>query len=351
MTRNDITLLVLAVLAGALIIAFLFVFGVPLWLGLLVGGGLAVGAVAMRYGLANRRSERQPQQVYQAPQPSPPTSVPVEGLLLPSADRDYRFVFQATVWWRSSAPAGQHPRPSQLAIDSVRERATRLVEGASAGDYGLLAPRVATDLSFPRLDRTGQLEVWAHDVGLTLPGEDRQRLLKLAEVRKDEEVWERERDHERNKRAYLRDDVLASTGTAVVWWLAQDITQVEQTVRLIGPFAQLVAAAHDREVEPVFRPFVEGAAEPALSSDAGEHGTDMVGLVTRLMATVLNGGTEPERAMLADRLATLLTGIGATDAARTIRDVFNAPDFTEPPAYDEPSATEAGALDGQHSTS
>ncbi len=68
-----------------------------------------------------------------------------------------------------------------------------------------------------------------------------------------EDVWERERDHERRKRAYLGDDVLQSTGSAVVWWLAQHDNDVEGAVRLIGALAELSAAANDAEVPELFR--------------------------------------------------------------------------------------------------
>jgi hypothetical protein len=231
-----------------------------------------------------------------------------------------------------------HPKPDQLAIDAILERATMLTERVPAADVELLTPRLAADLSFRHPDRTGLLEVWAQDAALSLPDDDRERLDKLANVRKDEEVWEHERAYERNKRTFLREDVLSSTGSAVVWWLARDTSRVEETVNLIGTLAKLVAA-QDREVEPVFRTFVNSLTDPSLraATPSTPDGNDFVDL---LMAEILPNGSEPERADMADRLATLATEAGATELAHTFRERFNAPDFTEAPGLFDAPETE-----------
>jgi hypothetical protein len=337
---SDKAYLFLTAVASVIIFVVMVMVGVPWWLGLVICVPVVVGGLIVKRQLDNKRPYEVPSQVlYQPPppppQPIPPASTSVQGLALPSADRDYRFLLNATILWRPSGAQGAG-RP-ELAIDAVRERATRFTEGAAAADSDLLAPRLAAELSFSRPDRTGQLEVWAHDVVLSIADDDRRRLRKLAEIRKDEEVWEHERSYERSKRTYLREDVLQSTGSAVVWWLAQNSTRVEETVGLIGTLAKLVAAAQGREVEPVFRMFVDGLTgrssptyDDGIVSDVVNGGTE-VDALERLMAEMLPSGSEPERADLADRLARLAAEAGADDLAHRIRERFNAPDFTEVP--------------------
>lgn len=310
----------------------------PLWVGVMIIVLSLAGALFLKRHDEIRRvysSARQPSPQPPPAEPAPPPSTTVEGLVLPSAQPDYRFLLNATVLWRYSGMQGMtYPQPDQLAIDAIRERATRITVRESPAQSDLLAPRLATELTFPGPDRTGQLEVWAQGAALSIPDDDRERLRKLANVRKDVEVWEHERAHERNQRAYLREDVLSSTGSAVVWWLAKDVTRVEETVGLINTIAKLVAAAQDREVEPVFRTFVDNLTDPALraatNGDAG-HDED---LLDRLMAEIAPDGSERDRAYIADRLAILAADAGATDLARHIRDKFNAPDFTDMPNHE-----------------
>jgi hypothetical protein len=326
------------IIAAAVFIGFVVIIAVKdwsWWVGVVILVFLIAGDLVLKYRAKNSRPYMAPQQpTYQSP--PQPASIMVQGLVLPSAQRDYRFVLDVTVLWQPSGVQGvSHPRPDQLAIDAIRERATRLAEQESPADSDLLAPRLAAELSSPWPDRTGQLKVWAQNTILTIPDDDRRRLNKLAEVRKDEEVWDHERAHERNKRAYLREDVLSSTGSAVVWWLARNTARVQETVSLIETLAKLVAAAQDREVEPVFRTFVNNLTDPSPRAPSDDF-------VDRLMAEILPTGTEPERAGMADRLATLATEAGATDLAQTFRERFNAPDFTEPP---EPGLFDAQETD------
>jgi hypothetical protein len=321
--------------AVSALVIVLMVFGdVPWWIGVAFCLPIIVGGlVAKRHYEHKRVPELPAAAVYQPPPPpAPPVSVSIQGLALPSAHRDYRFLLHGSVLWRQSGTqASQHPRPGQLAIDAIRERAARLTESESPADADLLAPRLATELSFPRSDRTGALEVWAQDTILTIPDADRVRLDKIADVRKDEEVWECQRAYERSKRAYLRDDVLTTTGSAVVWWLARDTAGVQDTVDLIGTFAQLVAAAQNREVEPLFQSFphdLAGGRVDAGYTPSGEP-VEEVDVLGRLMAQLVPDGSEPEQADVADRLARIAEEAGATDLATTIRERFNAPDFTE----------------------
>lgn len=336
--------LYLTLFVSAVVIAVAMIAGVEWWLG--VGIFLVVvlvGLLVTQHVENKRLYERQPQPTYQPPpppQPTPPANMTVKGLVLPSAQRDYRFRLDLTVLWQPQNAQGgvAHPRPDQLAVDAIRDRAAMFAERESPADADVVAPKLATELSFPRPDRTGQLEVWAQGISLTLPDDDRVRLHKLAQIRKDEEVWEYERAYERNKRTYLRDDVLSSTGSAVVWWLAHDSTRIPETVDLIGTFAKLVAAAHDREVEPVISDFVNNLTTPP-----AEGGQDDADVVDRVLADLVPGGTENERALAAFGLADLAAELGRTDLAQTIRERFNAPKFTatepSPPDAPEPDPT------------
>ncbi|QHC27151.1 hypothetical protein GR130_25645 [Streptomyces sp. GS7] len=107
-------------------------------------------------------------------------------------------------------------------------------------------------------DPTGRLQVLAENVALTLHEHDQERLDRLAEVRKDEAVWEHQRKYEQSKREYLGQDVLKDTGSAVVWWLAKNDDEVEKTVADLGLLAQLASAANDTDVPERLRGFLPG---------------------------------------------------------------------------------------------
>lgn len=333
---SDKAYLTLTAVVSALVLVLVFLTDVPWWLAVPFCMVATIGGLITKRHYESRRLRAvpPPSVSYQPPPPPPPppVSASVQGIALPSAHRDYRFLLHGNVLWRQSGPhASPHPRPGQLAIDAIRERAALFTEGESPADADLLATRLGTELSFPRPDRTGTLDVWAQDTILTIPEDDRVRLHKIAAVRKDEEVWEYERAYERSKRAYLRDDVLTTTGSAVVWWLAQDTTRVSDTVGLIGTLAQLVGAAQNREVEPLFQSFVRDLADERanLEHTAGAEPDPDADVLGRLMARLVPDGSEPEQAELADRIARIAEEVGATDLAVSIRERFDAPAFTE----------------------
>ncbi|MBC2876713.1 hypothetical protein H7K43_16920 [Streptomyces sp. TYQ1024] len=97
-------------------------------------------------------------------------------------------------------------------------------------------------------DPTGYLEAMAENVSLTLLDQDRERLDRLAKVRKDKAVWEHQRTYEQSKRQYLGEDVLKDTGSAVVWWLAKNDEHVEKTVADLALLARLASAANDTDI-------------------------------------------------------------------------------------------------------
>ncbi|HEX3791888.1 MAG TPA: hypothetical protein VHW44_28770 [Pseudonocardiaceae bacterium] len=201
--------------------------------------------------------EQAPVQTYQAL---------IRDIPLSSAVSDYEFMLAATVYWRPvpTATAGPHANRGALAVDTIISRAQEATRLEQPGDFTQLQHRLNGTLGAIVADRSGRVDTWADQVQLTLPAADLQRLRDLADVRKKEEVWEHRRNYERNKRAYLGEDVLKTTGSAVVWWLAQrDEPDVTGTVDLIGALARLTAAANDEEVPELFQHLLPDSALPA----------------------------------------------------------------------------------------
>jgi hypothetical protein len=63
---------------------------------------------------------------------------------------------------------------------------------------------------------------------------------------------------EQDKRAYLKDDVFATPGSAAVWWLVNHPGEVENALGLLDTLAELSAAANDLPI----RPASAGTIEP-----------------------------------------------------------------------------------------
>jgi hypothetical protein len=218
------------------------------------------------------------------------------GVPLPCAEPGYRFAFSATVFWRPAPnPVGmRHTNPEALALESIRARASQITADQAPGDHVAVGYQLAAALGTVLPDGSGQVVAWATEVELSIPDDDDARLRKMTELRKHEQVWEHERGLERTMRAYLRDEVLDSPGSAVVWWLARHPDQVEDTARLIGPLAQLSAAAHGTPVHELFRDLVPqqvGTPDtPAL--DAAPDGVD----TARAIADELDNTGRPDLA-------------------------------------------------------
>ncbi|MGW5052744.1 hypothetical protein [Actinokineospora sp. NPDC004072] len=312
--------------------------GQPFWLGSAICVPVFALVLLVRHHWEDSRAAApvvyQPVPVQPAAVQAPP-GTHIRDVALPSAAADYRFLLHGLVRWRAAADAPV-TGAERIAVNAVVERAQRITRQEPPEVHDLIAPRLAVELGQPAPDRTGLVEAWLEEVVVTLPDADLQRLRRLADVRKDEQVWEQERQLERNKRRYLRDDVLQSTGSAVVWWLAQDPTRVEQTVSLIGALAKLSAVAQDRPLDPVFEQFEE---VPETVEAA----------VRRLMDEVVPGSAEHVRSDFADRLASLASELGADEVAARIREAFNAPDLLAADLFsptDVPAAARNG--DGPH---
>jgi hypothetical protein len=157
----------------------------------------------------------------------------------------------------------------------------------------------------------------------------------LNDLRKDEEVWEHERQHERNKRHYLGDDVLKSAGSAVVWWLARHENEIERAVDMIGPLAQIAAAAKDEEVPELFQHLLVSPAGARSEATVGGplwdgHGQggatfgdeEEVGVSDRLQLLLAEVGLKPdmdEYTVFVHRVMRSLEAAGLHEAADEIR--------------------------------
>ncbi|PJN25033.1 hypothetical protein [Kitasatospora sp. CB02891] len=265
--RNRAQLFLAVVVGGLLPIYAGWKLGWPIWLWFLVSAAsmALVGLVLMARVTQPAVSEPPVQYSVEPPlsRPEPPTELPfnetrLDDLALPSCLPDYDLRFSATVRWRPSRPhqAYVHANLAAAAVDTVVARARQLAAGEHPGRTDLAAYRLNGALGTPVNDSSGLVTVMAVAVMVTVTEEDRVRLENLASLRKTEDAWEQQRQHERNRCAYVGGEVLKSPGSAVVWWLSRHEDQIEQAVSLIGPLAELSAAANDAEVPEVFRPYL-----------------------------------------------------------------------------------------------
>lgn len=292
--------------------------------------------------LSGGRASVDPYEPREPEPPAAPTEQPyqetrVVDAALPSAADGYDFLFSATVWWRPTADYtdrydGAFPA---LAVSSIVSRTLKVVCGEEPGRASFARYLLEGELGVPLQDRSGRVETQAADVTLTLAPADRERLRKLNDLRKDEEIWEYERQHERNKRRYLGDDVLKSAGSTVVWWLARHEDEIEKAVDMIGPLAQIAAAANDEEVPELFRhllvPPVSARSEATVGGPLwdgpGPGGAafdreEEVGVSDRLLLLLAAVGLKPdmdEYTVFVHRVVRSLKAAGLDEAAEEIR--------------------------------
>ncbi|MGX7824429.1 hypothetical protein ACTG9Q_04990 [Actinokineospora sp. 24-640] len=247
-----------AVVAGALVLPFVvrLVLEVPDWVTLLALLVSLAGAVAVVRQIAFQREQRELRvEVARAkaktaePPPEPRREEhQVPAIPIDSAEPYYRFVLSCTVCWRTNGPLPQHANPRGLAVHAILERARQVTVQGSPTEPEAVAVRLAAELGAHVPDRGGQVMVWAEDVGLGVAAEDAERLKRLADVRKEKQIRDHERELEQAARAYLAEEVLRDPGQAVVWWLARHPEQVREAAELLPTFAQLSAAAHGTEI-------------------------------------------------------------------------------------------------------
>lgn len=300
----------------------------------------------------------------------------VANVPVPSASVNYMFLLSATVHWRPSptAPSGiNSASPGTLACNTIIERATEQTAVEDPAAFIQAQHRLAAVLANVQDDSSESLKVWATDVTLSMRPDDLDRLRRLDELNKQKELWEQKLAIEREASAYFSEEVFKDPGSAVAWWMAKHHErtheEIERAVDLIGPLAQLAAAANNEELPEAFRRFVDplpasaGPTGPEIdSSDARggeEYSADhasweddperpfepqtedpVSGFLDRL-------GFAPEsteRMRFARQLAEHCEQAGKHDVAARIREACNLRDFstvaaTEPTPYDDHGTT------------
>ncbi|MFD4241247.1 hypothetical protein ACFWP3_06590 [Streptomyces sp. NPDC058525] len=283
-----------------------------------------------------------------------------------SAVEDCPFLFSASVWWR---PAGRfapssHGNPAALAATSVLQRVESVTLTENPGRCTFLERSLEGVLGTPILDGSELVEAFATDIRLVLRPRDREHLEELDGLRKAMGSWESRRQHERNLREYLGEDVLRSPGNAVVWWMARHDDQIERAVDMIAPLTVLSAAANDEEIPEEYRDLfrsrwkpVEG--EPMSGFDHPEPGGGQTSPVhgpirpaarqeppADLLAAWLDSegfteGSDETRVFL-DRLARTSDAAGRPEAAENIRRHMRRADHEDgrPPADPSETGTE-----------
>jgi hypothetical protein len=179
----------------------------------------------------------------------PPTRT-IADVRLPSASPDFQFSFSAVVHWSTVLSGSRHADLSSVAVDALLNRAKALTAGQQPTEETLNQHRLAALLGEPDLDDRGQVRTWATEVRLRLPDADSKHLQVLAALHRREQRTLLERRMERDERAYLRDEVLASPGSAAVWWLVNNPGEVEKAVQLLETLSQLSSVANTDELPP-----------------------------------------------------------------------------------------------------
>ncbi|MEU7577795.1 hypothetical protein AB0B50_09370 [Streptomyces sp. NPDC041068] len=268
MSTGQKTVSIFLTLIGALLVLILgLCLDWPLWVWPTAAAVLAA-ALAVAASAATRARRRDPFPPGTVPdQPIAPVErreVYVDRISLPSQLADYDFLFSATIRWcpADSSADVSHINAGALAMDAVIERARAVTSCRKPFRSSLVQHELSGALGIMETDPGGHIRAMALDVALVLPEEDQQRLERLAAIRKNEDLWEHERNYERNKREYLGGDVLRDTGSAVVWWLAKNDDHVEKAVNDIGLLARLTSAANNEEVAEPFRHLIPESFPP-----------------------------------------------------------------------------------------
>jgi len=330
MNREDwVQLGVLAIAAVGLPLVVAIPLKLSIWVVAAIIGVLLAAVAVRAVQLRNRGVEQwralQPVAAPPPPAPARPVEYQLSGMPVASADQDYRFLLAARVFWRQVPKTAGWPNanPSALAMESILERAWEVTVQLDPQDCQLAQCRLAASLGVAARDKSGQVEAWAVDVALSLTADDQQRLAKLAELRKNEQLREEERVAERSARSYIAEDALATPSSAIVWWLARHPDQVDEAVRLREPLARLCAAVRQHEPATadwerpwVFPSHADGHVLAAVPDHQESPRNIATNLVHRLFPRTDEG---PRRARFAEQLANLVSSHGRQDLADEIR--------------------------------
>ncbi|SFL13650.1 hypothetical protein SAMN05216275_15821 [Streptosporangium canum] len=261
---KTVALLVGIVLAG---LAYLWIrtsLGWPAWLWpVIAAGALLAGLALFVWRTTKAPSHRSPtasfaEPVY-VPPPDPFRSSLVPDLRLQSADPDYWFSMSVTVRWRPSGHANSLASDVHLgdvAIQSILDRAQPIAVLYSPDRHDQLRHNLAAVLGDLIADSSGSALVMGRDVTVRLSAEDEARLTEMSKIRKDHQLWEQRREHERHRRDYLAKNFFPDMGSAVVWLLATNECEITKTVSHLADLAQLTSAANNEEVPQALRSLV-----------------------------------------------------------------------------------------------
>lgn len=329
MDSNENAIVGVLAIAAVLVPAALGIGGVwPFWASVLVAAILLVAVGVVWRFLRNRPlplDQPEPRPLDFAP---PPEQDVVTDLAVHSNKPEYQFLLSARVYWQRVAGVDlAHAAPRALAVDAVRVRANAITRDISPLSATEAQYRLAAELGITRPDPTGRIRVWADEVTVRIPDSDAQRLQRLSDLRKDDEVWEYERHRERRLRHYLASEVLTSPGSAVVWWLAQHPDKIREADQLVDTFVRLSNAIHGGVVTDHL------SYETQMPSQVNAERSEPV---DELVATLFPDPNSSERILFVGDLAQLADDYGRHDVATQLRNRFDLPEPSPDDQNDDP---------------
>jgi hypothetical protein len=158
------------------------------------------------------------------PQADQYSTMVITSEMLPSSREGYLFEFSATVLWAQLRPAltSNWPASDVIARDTVVQRARDFTSEWDPAQPEMASTELTRVLDISQVDPSGLVRLRAERIKLAISDDDRRRLALLADLRKDEEIWERQCGLERVKRDYLSSDVFKDPRSASLWWLARN---------------------------------------------------------------------------------------------------------------------------------
>lgn len=292
--------------------------GSPWYLLLIV---VLLGSVgALRFFLT---AQREGSPVTAAPTPEPREPEPwsqelLTEIELSTARLDYPMMFSARVIWQPIRQLVGEPPYVDLAATArhaVVERAASFVAERAPSDLAFARSALAVQLGSVQPDSTGRIRFQADDVGLDFHADDADRLRAEADRRKNGVAWQQEREHERSVMDYLHDEVLTSSGRALVWWLAQHPDDIQGAVDRVGQLARLSAIAQGRD-DP-------GATGPQLVPPPGARSTEHRDLAaTRDLLLHLYPNSQDQRDFFARELARVADECGQDGYGLRVRQAY-----------------------------
>lgn len=314
-------------IVGAFLIGWIIFGHLPAWAAVPLGVAfIVVSAAPTTRHLWRRSPERETLPETLPAIPARPTPVyaqtQLSGTLLPSIKPDYDFTLSASVMWAPTEGAqdgSMHNMPA-LAADAIAARAREITVNSDPRYATAVQLELAKALGELRPDSSGTVAAKAQDVSVAIPDEDGQRLEKLARVRKEEEVWDHERRHEKNKREYFGKDVLSDPGSAVVWWLSRNENKIKEVSDDISTITKLSNAANNIDDTEA----LDNTIFPVRGQSAADY------FESFLNACGFADGSPADHALLVEVAAKLAAEQGREDIANELRTRFTVLDEDEP---------------------